>query len=51
VLGAREADESFMSYNVVELRLKRALVGLAAGDAPGTRRRRAFEDAAPRVCG
>ena len=34
-LAAREVGETFMPYRAAELRLRKALVGVAAGDRPG----------------
>jgi hypothetical protein len=45
-LAARDAGESFMPYRAAELRLRKALVGVAAGDAP-VLVARVFEDRRP----
>jgi hypothetical protein len=46
-LAARAAGESFMPYRAAELRLRNALVDVAAGKAPGDMIARVFDDRRP----
>jgi hypothetical protein len=46
-LAAREAGESFVSYRAAEQRLRKAIIGIAAGKTPPSIVARVFEDGLP----